>query len=514
MYDTPKAKKKSSADIPEHLRPYFSHGLDLDLRRSGTQAVGYCPLCGKEEHLYVNKSNGLWDCKVCGKNGNPITFLRLLHKESLANTTLREYGALAEDRGIPAEFLKEMKLAVSAITGEWLIPYFCAGKDELVALGIYRCVTKGGRKRWDIHQTAGHHQRLYFPDPENSQHQNLWVCEGQWGGMTWQYILSKVHAKSTHEPFSESHSVVALPGALSCHKDVARIAKGKTVRLLLDNDDAGKRGTEKLIGLLDGVKSVKTICWDESDPEGHDVRDVVNDSESPLIAYRTIKDSLKPAGGWSEVSECRSVGQVSKQVEVPPFPTEVFPEPLRHFTQEVAEALPCPPDLVGVSMLAVLGTVIGNAYRIQIKRGFVEGARIYSAVIARPGERKSPALAHVTAPLYGIQKRELADEYQKALVKYEVAKEKEKKPNKRPEEPTPQQIITTDATLESLAVLLHQDPRGILFEQDELSGWTRALYQLSCLRNDCRFQSRNEWSNSPPQPRWWCPLPLSGRGCG
>jgi Protein of unknown function (DUF3987) len=83
----------------------------------------------------------------------------------------------------------------------------------------------------------------------------------------------------------------------------------------------------------------------------------------------------------------------------PPFPVDVFPAPLARFVTEVAASLPCPPDFVAVPLLAVLGAAIGNSRVLQVKPGWHEGPRLFTAVVADPGSKKSPALALVMQPL-------------------------------------------------------------------------------------------------------------------
>jgi Protein of unknown function (DUF3987) len=88
-----------------------------------------------------------------------------------------------------------------------------------------------------------------------------------------------------------------------------------------------------------------------------------------------------------------------------PFPVEVFPSPLRRFIWEVAEALPCPADFVGVPLLAVLGAAIGTSRVLEVKPGWREGPRLFTAVVADPGSKKSPALALVMQPVRERQQR-------------------------------------------------------------------------------------------------------------
>ncbi len=116
-------------DIPTKLRPFDFHGVDLDYSntRHGNEAVGTCPICEKEDHLYVNKDTGQYSCKSCGEEGNGITFLRRLHEVALENTSQEDYRILAEDRGLPVKTLKEWGLATNPINGDWLVPCYNAG---------------------------------------------------------------------------------------------------------------------------------------------------------------------------------------------------------------------------------------------------------------------------------------------------------------------------------------------------------------------------------------------------
>jgi hypothetical protein len=151
-----------------------------------------------------------------------------------------------------------------------------------------------------------------------------------------------------------------------------------------------------------------------------------------------------------------------------PFPAAVLPVPLRTVVNEVAAALPCPPDFVAVPMLALLGAAIGNSRVLEVKPGWRESARLWTAVVADPGSKKSPALAAVMRPLEERQ-RQLHEAYQHALEASQAGGSLNA--------PVLQQLFTTDATLEALAVILAQNPRGLVFIRDELTGWVRAMNQ-------------------------------------
>ena len=103
----------------------------------------------------------------------------------------------------------------------------------------------------------------------------------------------------------------------------------------------------------------------------------------------------------------------------PAFPLQVLPAPLRTFVTAAATALPCPPDFLAVPLLAVLGAAIGTTRLVEIKPGWRESARLWTAVMDEPGSKKSPALDLVVRPLYAIQ-HDFAEQYTAAKCAYEA----------------------------------------------------------------------------------------------
>ncbi len=122
-------------------------GKGYSLRDSGAdQWVTNCPYCGKKDHFYINKNNGLWDCKSgsCGKKGsfstlkkhfgddfvltspfsdtaflNPekksypeysMSLCTKYHEELLADE--KQMRWLKEERGLTEETIKHFKLGL------------------------------------------------------------------------------------------------------------------------------------------------------------------------------------------------------------------------------------------------------------------------------------------------------------------------------------------------------------------------------------------------------------------
>ena len=70
-----------------------------------------------------------------------------------------------------------------------------------------------------------------------------------------------------------------------------------------------------------------------------------------------------------------------KLPDAPPFPVDALPAPCRRFVLEAAEAIGCQPDLVALPVLSLLSVGVGNSRRVEIKRGWRESAKLFTAVV-------------------------------------------------------------------------------------------------------------------------------------
>ena len=214
-----------------------------------------------------------------------------------------------------------------------------------------------------------------------------------------------------------------------------------------------------------------------------------------------------------------------------PFPVDVFPASVRRFAVQVAQSVGCPVDIVAALMLAVIATAIGASRALQIKEGWFESPRIYVAVVAPPGSGKSPAEGLVCRPLHDLQ-AQFRLEYSQAREAYDEAAESRgpqgrrrarsvpaaaessstspdvaagiaqdegtrESPSPLPPEPVLRRLIVSDATTESLAPIMNENPRQLLMIKDELSGWVAGMDQYRAGRGADRQVFLSVWSGSP-----------------
>lgn len=163
---------------------------------------------------------------------------------------------------------------------------------------------------------------------------------------------------------------------------------------------------------------------------------------------------------------------------VPAFPLEALPVPFRRLVEEVAAAMPCPPDFAATPLLIAAGAAIGDALELRIKDGWREGPNLYGGVVGDPGSKKTPSQEMAVRPMHRIQGKydrayaeELA-EFERESALWDDAKKGER--GTKPTPPAYHHVLTTDSTTEALAPML-LGSKGILLVKDELAGWIKSM---------------------------------------
>ncbi len=165
-----------------------------------------------------------------------------------------------------------------------------------------------------------------------------------------------------------------------------------------------------------------------------------------------------------------------------PFPVECLPDSLRDFVMAVAGALRCDPAFIAVPALVVCAGAIGGSRVLELKPGWQEPACLWGALVAESGSMKTPALDVVQEPLWNLHNDRNQDflakqgEFQRDLALYEASLRKgDTSSEKAPDPPRLERCIVGDVTIQRLAEILHDTPRGTLCAVDELSGWFQNL---------------------------------------
>ncbi len=184
---------------------------------------------------------------------------------------------------------------------------------------------------------------------------------------------------------------------------------------------------------------------------------------------------IKPINGRSHENEPKEWGplRIGEPPSVEPFPCDVFPPPLEAFCRSAAESLNAPVDFVGLSMLTTAGAAIGQSVNLRVKGSWHEAPLLYAILIAPPGKVKTPASRAATRPLIDIDNC-LRDDSKLVREHWEEAKKAHAKNENAPPpgpEPPQRRAVVKDITRESLCLVLHDNPRGVLCAPDEATAW-------------------------------------------
>jgi replicative DNA helicase len=95
--------------------------------------------------------------------------------------------------------------------------------------------------------------------------------------------------------------------------------------------------------------------------------------------------------------------------DLPPFPTDIFPDWLRAFVDAEAEATQTPPDLSGMLALSVLATCCQRWMMVQARPGWFEPVNLYTVTALPPASRKSAVFRAFVSPLLAYEQQQAID---------------------------------------------------------------------------------------------------------
>ena len=330
------------------LSVYTHHGVILT--QKGSQSVGDCPFCDKEQKFYVSNKKGMYDCKVCGASGNTYTFLTEISKICRDQTSEKDYKAFGKKRSIHPNVLKRNNLAYDSVTERWLIPVLNP-EGNIVNLMTYDESLKKGKTR----STPTCARHLYLAN-KIADSGPIYVCEGEWDALALESLLDKAGVTSA--------SVVAVPGAETFKKEWIGLFDKREVVLLYDNDSSGQDGKQKVIDTLaDKAKSIRSLVWPSNTPDKYDISDLVRDNGLTKKTWTRLLDMVQDETGRPSKPKIK---RTSFRSVLKDFKAKL------HFNKDMEQ-----------SLLITLATVISNR---------IPGDPLWIYVVGPPGCGKSMML--------------------------------------------------------------------------------------------------------------------------
>ena len=160
-----------------------------------------------------------------------------------------------------------------------------------------------------------------------------------------------------------------------------------------------------------------------------------------------------------------------------PFPVDLLPRPVADLTRAGAAAIPCDPAMLALPALTVLSAAAGSGARVRLKRSWTEPGTLWCVVAAPSGGAKSAALELVLRPIYELEAEAAAryraerEVYEQRLKEWKALDREDRARIPEPQPPCAVRYRLADATLEAVAAVHRDNPRGVLLARDELSGW-------------------------------------------
>jgi hypothetical protein len=251
------------------------------------------------------------------------------------------------------------------------------------------------------------------------------------------------------------------------------------------------------------------------------------DSSAKRAKAEQFREMAKSASAHKPAPSDGSDGSTEEEIgkhlpAVERFPTDVLPGPLARYVREAAKAINCPEDYVGVAVLGLAGSAIGNTRVIEVRRGWQEKAATWIAMLGDPGSKKSPVLRQGTKP-FEERQLELQARFQETCREHKAKEPADGRPTDGPgkepragatrpasgsaspreadrpdesKEPVLERCYTSYTTVEAMVVLLRQNPRGLALIHDELAAWTLSMNQYRKGKGSDRQTYMSTWSGA------------------
>lgn len=196
---------------------------------------------------------------------------------------------------------------------------------------------------------------------------------------------------------------------------------------------------------------------------GEDPRDIVR-----------LLDTTRP---WHE--DVHPVDLFTRRTKPPEFDAPAWPEPVATYALDIGARVGGDPQIAAWSMLVLVAGIAPDTIRIAPKRyddTWTEAARLWCALVAAPGAKKSPMQRPILSPVHAAQAK-MTESYVAERERYEPERKRwDKAAAKDPDaagDPPPaprhERLVVEDATLEALTDILDHNPAGVTSVHDELA---------------------------------------------
>jgi len=300
-------------------------------------------------------------------------------------------------------------------------------------------------------------------------------------------------------------------GASAAKKSDFSVVKGREVMICPDNDEPGEGYMQDVAdkAVTTGASSVRVLRLAGLPPKGDVVEWLQAGGTAEQFAHLmaqaqpistadpiTLSGMSGPSSDvWPELLPVKA-----ELSPVPPLPLEIVPPTFRGLVKDVSERMQCPPDYVATALIVMTGSIIGAGCGIRPKKSddWTVVPNLWGGVVGRPSMLKTPAINEAMKPLEALESQakrtydEACKSYSAELEAFKAQKEALQADMRKVakgkatesmdglkydfahlQEPLPpvwRRYKTNDATVEKMAELQAENPRGLLVFRDELIG--------------------------------------------
>lgn len=192
------------------------------------------------------------------------------------------------------------------------------------------------------------------------------------------------------------------------------------------------------------------------------VAEVVS-SEGEITPVVTETESVTATGA--------SIFDPWERYAVPAFPLEVLPPVLRDYVEYLSVSTGGDRSAVAMSALAALSGCMSQEFALKMKRSgdWYVKPRLWVMLVGDPSSKKSPIMSACVRPVRSWESVGVKD-YQSSYARWKADGDKNE-----PEPVKPTRFLLNEVTSEKLGEILSRQDRGVLVEQDEVSGWIGAM---------------------------------------
>ncbi|MCL4390229.1 MAG: toprim domain-containing protein [Patescibacteria group bacterium] len=273
------------------IKEYLSR-KGVAFRESGKELIVKCLFnnCDKdsqsnEAHLYFDSETGQYECKKCGEKGNLITLAKHLGDDineialnprvSAVKPRSAKFGAVSADachlaltpdirkylnaRGISDPVVDAFKLGWGKFYGKYWITIPI--KDIYGSFCFFKLRQDPNTGNDKMTYPKGIEAQIYGWEMLSENHDRIIICEGE---------LDRLALISRNIP-----AITSTHGALTFKKEwVDKIGKGKKIYICYDNDEAGRKGSERVAKLLENSgNEIFIVTLPNEVGEGGDITD-------------------------------------------------------------------------------------------------------------------------------------------------------------------------------------------------------------------------------------------------